>query len=98
MLLGQVYKWDCTLPQEISNLTPQTILYITDQSLSTCEGRASTGGHETVDAQQFVVNWGMTYLKYCMCNSTHEWRLEAYEVFYNAVVCSIKIVKKTWNN
>eukprot|EP01094_Clydonella_sp_ATCC50884_P000500 TRINITY_DN10389_c0_g1_i1.p1 TRINITY_DN10389_c0_g1~~TRINITY_DN10389_c0_g1_i1.p1 ORF type:complete len:427 (-),score=95.82 TRINITY_DN10389_c0_g1_i1:476-1756(-) len=51
----------------------------------TCEKRAASGGHEVEDAEQFIVNWGARYVKYCVCNTTHEWRMRAYNIFSDAV-------------
>jgi len=56
-----------------------------DADNSTCQGRAASGGHEQQDADQFVLNWGARYVKYCVCNTTHDWRLVAYNIFSDAL-------------
>jgi alpha-galactosidase len=52
-------------------------LYTTPGDFS-CMGRPASQGHEKQDVQLWLQDWGASYLKYCVCNTTHERRMVAY--------------------
>eukprot|EP01137_Pigoraptor_chileana_P016761 Opistho-2@6116 len=51
----------------------------------TCMHRPASRYHEEKDAHQLIENWGVGYFKYCVCNTTREWRQTAYGVMLNAL-------------
>lgn len=65
------------LVQTLKSKGLETGLYTTPGEFS-CMKRPASQGHEHQDVQLWLKDWGATYLKYCVCNTTHARRQVAY--------------------